>query len=106
MRRHWRLAGDYFQLRDRFEQRLMMGKEQWHLDKKVPITLIGAMLIQVMAFVGWASAYILGVALGLFNHSLAAADQSQLVDVLSSIGSGVGAIIAIYGRVTANKTVQ
>lgn len=31
--------------------------ESWHLDKKVPITLIGAMLIQVMAFVWWASAY-------------------------------------------------
>lgn len=31
--------------------------EQWHLDKKVPITLLAGMVLQAMCFVWWASAY-------------------------------------------------
>jgi Tfp pilus assembly protein PilO len=34
-----------------------VAKESWHLDKKVPISLLIGMLVQVMGFVWWASAY-------------------------------------------------
>lgn len=34
-----------------------MPKESWHLDKKVPISLLIGLLIQTLVFVWWASGY-------------------------------------------------
>lgn len=32
-------------------------KESWHLDKKVPISLLGGLAIQTLVFVWWAASY-------------------------------------------------
>lgn len=34
----------------------LFAKENWHLDKKVPLTLIVALMIQAASFVWWAAA--------------------------------------------------
>jgi hypothetical protein len=33
------------------------GAGNWHLDKKVPISLIGTLVVQTLVFVWWAASY-------------------------------------------------
>ncbi len=34
-----------------------MTQQHWHLDKKVPISLIGTIFVQTLVFVWWAASY-------------------------------------------------
>jgi hypothetical protein len=46
-----------------------------------------------------------GSALSLSHYSLSPADAASAVDLLASIASGIGGLIAIYGRVKATKKI-
>ena len=48
---------------------------------------------------------LLAVILGAFGYDLGTEDQKQLVEILSQIAASVGAVIAIYGRLTATKRI-
>lgn len=62
----------------------------WYLSK----TIIGS-IIAVLATVA-----------GFFNVTLGPEVQSQIVEVVATLGAVVGSIIAIIGRFTADKTLK
>jgi hypothetical protein len=46
-----------------------------------------------------------GSALSAGHYTLSAADAASAVDLIVSIASGVGGLVAIYGRVMASKKI-
>ncbi len=62
-------------------------------------------LIESKTFWGAAAAIAAG-ALGLGHYTLSPADAAHAVDLIVSIVSGVGGLIAIYGRVVASKRIR
>lgn len=49
---------------------------------------------------------ILAGLLGYFGYSVSAEDQETLALTLASIGSGVGGVLAIYGRIRAKASIE
>lgn len=45
-------------------------------------------------------------ALGAWGYTLTETDQQALITVLMALGSGVGALLAIYGRIKASKLIS
>lgn len=43
--------------------------------------------------------------LGVLHYSITPADQASLVGLLTSLATGVGSALAIYGRVVASKKI-
>lgn len=61
----------------------------------------------------WQSKTIIGSAIavlatvaGFFGVSLGADDQSQIVEIVSTLGAVGGSILAIVGRLTADKSLK
>jgi hypothetical protein len=46
-----------------------------------------------------------GSALSMGHYTVSTADAASAIDLLASLASGVGALIAIYGRVAASKKI-
>lgn len=44
--------------------------------------------------------------LGIFGFNVGAEDQAALAETLLAIGSAVGGLLAIYGRVSASKKIK
>ena len=42
---------------------------------------------------------------GILGHNIAAPEQAVLVDSLTAIGTALGGILAVYGRVKAEKSI-
>lgn len=42
---------------------------------------------------------------GLFGYTVTAEDTATLTELLASVGSAVGGIVAIYGRIVASKRI-
>lgn len=42
---------------------------------------------------------------GALHYSVSAADAANVVELLTSIATGIGSLIAIYGRVVATKKI-
>jgi hypothetical protein len=43
--------------------------------------------------------------LGLFGYTITPADQVAVVEAVAAIGSAVGGVLAIYGRIVATKRI-
>lgn len=43
---------------------------------------------------------------GLFGYTFGAEEQQVVMQAVSAIGTGIGSIIAVYGRVTATKMIK
>lgn len=55
----------------------------------------------------WGALVTLGALIaGLFNVELDAALQTELTETLSNMGVAFGALLALYGRVKANKSLK
>lgn len=46
-----------------------------------------------------------GVA-GVFGYTIAPEDQEQIIELITIVGSTVGGLGAIYGRITASKVIK
>jgi len=48
---------------------------------------------------------VLSAIAGVLGHGIAPADQTAIVDALASIGGAIGGILAVYGRIKAEKKI-
>jgi hypothetical protein len=67
-----------------------MDKKAWYQSK----TVIGGILA------------VLATIAGAFGFTVVEADQVALVDNLAAVGTAVGGLLAIYGRITAKTKIQ
>ena len=44
--------------------------------------------------------------LGMVGYTFGADEQQALIEIITTIGTGVGSIIAMYGRVVATKQIK
>ena len=44
-------------------------------------------------------------AAAIWGYSITAADQAQIVELITGIGGSIGSVLAIYGRIVATKKI-
>ena len=62
-------------------------------------------LLASKTFWGGLVAVVAGVA-GFFGYTLGADDQQAIIEIIAGVGSTIGGLVAIWGRIVASKKIE
>lgn len=55
----------------------------------------------------WGGIIAVGAAIaGAFGYTVSDVDQSQLMEIVSTVAAALGGVVAIWGRITASKSIS